>query len=208
MKIYSVFTFLIVVLSYFNIKSGCCGKENTKDITLKLYKFDVTANDIFIKYKNPSDNKIYKEQINKEAFKDNYFYVECDDNNYLNGLILMEYVNTSIDDDKKKSYKIISLENFERCKEKDASGTDWYACIFKQIKFLDYDKDDKYILNQNAEDYFKNIKDSKVSKILTLHETKIFQKDGAVNEEKPIKKEDNSTKSIQIKIEKRLLKDK
>lgn len=203
-----LFLFLFLGLYNFNIKSGCYGEEKSDQIQLKLYDFTADKDLVYIKYNNPTENREYRELIPKETFKNNYFYVECEEKDFFNGLILMQYTNGSVDDDNKKSYKIISLENFEKNKDKDKPGTAWYVCQFKQVKFLDYEKDGEYILNDNADEYFKNIKEKKISKILSLTKDKIKQTDSNLGNDTDINKQTTSTKTINVKIPKRLLKDK
>ena len=112
---YKLILFLFFGLYHFNIKSGCYGEEKSDQIQLKLYDFGISDNNlVYIKYNNPSENREYRELISKETFQNNYFYVECEEKDFFNGLILMQYTNGSVDDDNKKSYKIISLENFEK----------------------------------------------------------------------------------------------
>lgn len=206
---YNLILFLFFGLYHFNIKSGCYGEEKSDQIQLKLYDFKISDNNlVYIKYNNPSENREYRELIPGETFKDNYFYIECDEKDFFKGLILMQYTNGSVDDDNKKSYKIISLENFEKNKDKDKPGTAWYACQFKQVKFLDYEKDGEYILNDNADEYFKNIKKKKISKILSLSKDKIKEMNSDLKNEKDINQNTTSTKTITVKIPKRLLNDK
>lgn len=210
MKIYNIFLVLVCGISYFNIKSGCCGDEKPQEVKINIYKIeDINDNDkIFLKYINPSENREYREELSLNIFKDKYFYVSCEDYKFLDGLILMEYSNGSVDEDTKKSYKIIDLENFERNKEKDKFGNSWNSCTFRQVKFFNYDKDNEYILDETAEEYLKNIKDKKISKILFLDKNKIVKCDKDYKEKNEISKPTKTKDTLKVKIPKRLLKDK
>lgn len=207
MKIYNIFIVFLCGISYFNIKSGCCGNEADTAIDLELYKFTINKDKVSIKYIDPSENIEYREGVPKKIFINSFFYVKSD-KDYLNGLILMKYYNDSVDDDSKESYKIVIFNNYDKCKEKDTPGAMFNSCLFKRIKFLEYNKDNVYNLNDNADEYFKNIKDKKVSKILFLDDNKIKQcKEDNTDEDiiaKP--KDDEKAITLKVKVPNRLLK--
>ena len=210
MKIYNIFIVLFCGLSYFNIKSGCCGNESKDVLKLKLYKFDLGKDfeKVFLKYIDPSENKEYREEIPKNIFESKYFYVKSD-KDYLNGLILMEYINGSVDDDNKKAYKIIVFENFEKPKNADPNSS-WKKTDFQQVEFLEYEKDGVYNLNDNVDEYFKNIKEKKISKILFFNENKIKKSRKNNTDEKKINDPNFADTPIEIDVfvSRRLLKDK
>lgn len=210
MKIYNIFIVLFCGISYFNIKSGCCGNDTKDTLKLELYKFNLKneCDKVFFKYVDPSENREYRDEVPKNIFVDNYFYVKCDDKQYLDGLILMQYTNRSVDDDSKKSYKIIVFENFE--KSNIDNDKMWKKTEFQQVKFLEYDKDGVYNLNDNVDEYFKNIKEKKISKILFLNENKIKQSKKDNSDENKIQDPNFSNTPIKIDVcvSKRLLKDK
>jgi len=211
MKIYNIFIVLFCGISYFNIKSGCCGNDAKDTLKLELYKFNINndSEKVFFKYIDPSENKEYREEENKDIFKENYFYVKCDNASYLDGLILMQYTNGSVDDDNKKSYKIIVFENFKKSDNLDYDKL-WKKTEFSKVKFLEYEKDGVYNLNDNADEYFKNIKDKKISKILFLNENKIKQskKDNPDGDKIDAPTSSGTPIKIQFGVSKRLLKDK
>ena len=175
-----------------------------------MYKIDIKTDcdKVFFKYIDPSENKEYREEENKDIFSKNYFYVKCENAPYLDGLILMQYTNGSIDDDNKKSYKIIVFENFKKSDNLDYDKL-WKKTEFSKVKFLEYDKDGVYNLNDNVDEYFKNIKEKKISNILFLNENKIKQSKKDNSNENIIKDPDfiNPIK-IDVCVSKRLLKDK